>query len=178
MRFDIDQSSRARNRRVIRRRLAQFQFQKMAQRQRVRRPPRDATLSFNPFEIADQQQAKIPPRHQRRPPNRLGVEALTLPLHECIEPALLQHLVQALIERMRYRPRQLAVRHPELFLLLPLLRSSSHRHARSVRTPAVDYARNFIGESRLSPRTASGGPSLSTNAREEVGRKPVSSANS
>src|SRR5438445_6009026 len=56
---------------------------------------------------------------------------------------------------MCHRPRPLRVGNPKLFLRLPLLRSSSHRHARSLRTSALDYARNFTSESRLSPRTAS-----------------------
>src|SRR5436305_7494863 len=55
---------------------------------------------------------------------------------------------------MCHRPRPLRVGNPKLFLRLPLLRSSSHRHARSLRTSALDYARNFTSESRLSPRTA------------------------
>src|SRR5207248_5060417 len=121
----------------------------------MRRPPRDATLPLNPFEISDQQQAKIPPRRQRRTPHRLRVEALTLPLYKLVEPTLLQQLVQPLVERMCHRPRPLRVGNPKLFLRLPLLRSSSHRHARSLRTSALDYARNFTSESRLSPRTAS-----------------------
>src|SRR5437870_1924934 len=58
---------------------------------------------------------------------------------------------------MCHRPRPLRVGNPKLFLRLPLLRSSSHRHARSLRTSALDYARNFTSESRLSPRTASNG---------------------
>src|SRR5438876_10487163 len=62
---------------------------------------------------------------------------------------------QPLVERMCHRPRPLRVGNPKLFLRLPLLRSSSHRHARSLRTSALDYARNFTSESRLSPRTAS-----------------------
>src|SRR5213078_5396708 len=72
-----------------------------------------------------------------------------------VEPTLLQQLVQPLVERMCPRPRPLRVGNPKLFLRLPLLRSSSHRHARSLRTSALDYARNFTSESRLSPRTAS-----------------------
>src|SRR5207249_1463078 len=115
---------------------------------------RAATLPLNPFEISDQQQAKIPPRRQRRTPHRLRVEALTLPLYKLVEPTLLQQLVQPLVERMCHRPRPLRVGNPKLFLRLPLLRSSSHRHARSLRTSALDYARNFTSESRLSPRTA------------------------
>src|SRR5437870_4554025 len=156
MRFHRDQPPRARDRGVIWRRLGQPQFAKLAQRQRIRRPPRDATLPLNPFEISDQQQAKIPPRRQRRTPHRLRVEALTLPLYKLVEPTLLQQLVQPLVERMCHRPRPLRVGNPKLFLRLPLLRSSSHRHARSLRTSALDYARNFTSESRLSPRTASG----------------------
>ena len=64
-------------------------------------------------------------------------------------------LATPLVERMCHRPRPLRVGNPRLFLRLPLLRSSSHRHARSLRTSALDYARNFTSESRLSPRTAS-----------------------
>src|SRR3989442_14539449 len=55
---------------------------------------------------------------------------------------------------MRHRPRQLAVRNPK-WLLSQLFPSSSHRHARSLRTIAVDCVTNFPQESRLSPRTAS-----------------------
>src|SRR5437667_7230580 len=86
MRFHRAQPPRARDRGVIWRRLGQPQFSKLAQRQRIRRPPRDATLPLNPFEISDQQQAKIPPRRQRRTPHRLRAEALTLPLYKLSNP--------------------------------------------------------------------------------------------
>src|SRR5207248_8621555 len=65
-----------------------------------------------------------------------------------------RRLGQPQLERMCHRPRPLRVGNPKLFLRLPLLRSSSHRHTRSLRTSALDYARNFTSESRLSPRTA------------------------
>src|SRR3989442_6118547 len=58
---------------------------------------------------------------------------------------------------MRHRPRQLAVRNPK-WLLSQLFPSSSHRHARSLRTIAVDCVTNFPQESRLSPRTARANP--------------------
>src|SRR5206468_6114236 len=90
---------------------------------------------------------------------------LTLPLYKLVEPTLLQQLVQPLVERMCHRPRPLRVGNPKLFLRLPLLRSSSHRHARSLRTSALDYARNFTSESRLSPRTASRCMSIFLSAR-------------
>src|SRR5207253_8167048 len=70
---------------------------------------------------------------------------------------------------MCHRPRPLRVGNPKLFLRLPLLRSSSHRHARSLRTSALDYARNFTSESRLSPRTASGLPPLYRRAYRILG---------
>src|SRR5438132_571646 len=156
MRFHRDQPPRARDRGVICRRLGQPQYKKLAQRQRIRRPPRDATLAVDAFKIPDEQQTEVPPRRQTRPPHSLRVEPGALLFHPFVKAALLQQLVQPLVERMCHRPRPLRVGNPKLFLRLPLLRSSSHRHARSLRTSALDYARNFTSESRLSPRTARG----------------------
>src|SRR5206468_119260 len=136
------------------RHLVQPRSQKTAQRQRVRRPPCDATLAVDAFKIPDEQQTEVPPRRQTRPPHSLRVEPGALLFHPFVKAALLQQLVQPLVERMCHRPRPLRVGNPKLFLRLPLLRSSSHRHARSLRTSALDYARNFTSESRLSPRTA------------------------
>src|SRR5439155_9639049 len=108
--------------------------------------------------------------------------ALTLPLYKLVEPTLLQQLVQPLVERMCHRPRPLRVGNPKLFLRLPLLRSSSHRHARSLRTSALDYARNFTSESRLSPRTARL-KFVRSNGRRDTGiglsvdRDPLSTGN-
>jgi hypothetical protein len=56
MRFERDQPARARDRRVVWWRLVQPDAQKIAQRQRVRRPAGDAALGVNALEIADQQQ--------------------------------------------------------------------------------------------------------------------------
>jgi catechol 2,3-dioxygenase-like lactoylglutathione lyase family enzyme len=72
MRFEIDQPPRARDRRVIGRRLVQPDAEKIAQRQRIRRAPRDAGLRVNPFEVADEQQAEIDAWRQvrRRDPHR------------------------------------------------------------------------------------------------------------
>src|SRR5436309_11316443 len=76
---------------------------------------------------------------------------------------------------MCHRPRPLRVGNPKLFLRLPLLRSSSHRHARSLRTSALDYARNFTSESRLSPRTDSRGrASFPARSRSRRWQAPLS----
>jgi hypothetical protein len=143
MRFHIDQPPRARDRRVIRRLLVQSYPQKTAQRQRIRRPPRDPPLALDPFEVPDQQQTKIPSRHQRRTPHPLRIETRTLPLHKLIKPALLQHSVQLFVERMCHRSRQFRVRDPE-WLLLSLLGSSPHGHAWSLRTIVVDRRKQFF----------------------------------
>src|SRR5205807_5819279 len=95
----------------------------------------------------------------------LRVGAPPPPLYKLGEPTLLPQVVQTLVGRMCHRPRALRVGNSKPFLRLPLLRSSSHRHARSLRTSALDYARNFTSESRLSPRTASGHADRETQRR-------------
>ena len=56
------QPPRARQRRVVRRRLGHVQVQKRPQTQRIGHPPRDPPLGGQPFEIADDQQTEIPAR--------------------------------------------------------------------------------------------------------------------
>lgn len=58
MGFEIDQTPRPRNRRVVGRRLPQTHAQKIPQGQRIRRAPRDATLRVTAFEVTVQQQAE------------------------------------------------------------------------------------------------------------------------
>jgi hypothetical protein len=143
MRLQIDQPPRARDGRVIRRLLVQLHLQKPPQRQRIRRPPRDPALTVDPLEIADQQQSEVPPRHERRSPHRLRIEALTLAFDEFVELALFQQLVEPLVEWMPRRPRQLRMRDPEIRLVSPLLRSPSHRHDSNVQTKAVNRSTFF-----------------------------------
>ena len=100
MRFEIDQSARARNRRVVRRRLVQTDAQKIAQRQRIRRAPSDPALRVDAFEIADQRQPEVDPRWQARAAHRLGIEWLALTFDEIIEVVLGQQLIQPRVERM------------------------------------------------------------------------------
>src|SRR5215471_2053525 len=154
MRLHIDQPPRARDRRVIRRHLIQPHAQKTPQGQRVCRPPSQSPLAVDSFEIADQQQAKIPSRRQRRSSHLFRIKRRTALLDEIIKATLFQHPVQSCIKRMCDCLWQFALCNPHPFLSLLFL-SSSHCHTRSVRTYAVDPAPISVQESRLSPRTAS-----------------------
>src|SRR5216684_425239 len=107
------------------------------QRQRIRQPPGNPALRPDALEIPDQQRPKVNPRRQGRTPV-LGRIKLRAPLLDKLVEALrLQQLVQALVERMSRRRRQLAVRDPDVLLLLPLL-ARPHRHAPILRTNSVD----------------------------------------
>src|SRR5262249_41304306 len=59
VRFEVDQPTRTRNRRVIRRGVLQTDAQKVAQRERVRGAPGDAALGIDPLEIANQQEPEV-----------------------------------------------------------------------------------------------------------------------
>src|SRR5206468_231409 len=153
MRIEVDQSSRARDRRVVRRVLVQRNAHKAPQRQRVRQPPGNPPLRPDTLEIPDQQRSKVNPRRQRRTPVLLRIKLRAPLLDELVEALGLQQLIQALIKRMSRSRRQLAVRDPDVLLLLPLL-ARPHRHAPILRTKSVDTAKVFAYESGLSPRSA------------------------
>src|SRR5450759_3943864 len=154
MRVQIDQSPRARNRRVVRRVLIQRNAHKASQRQRVRQPPGYAALRPDALEIPDQQRAKVNPRRQRRPPIPGRIELRAPLLDKLVEALALQQLVQLLVKRMSRSCCQLRVRDPQPLLLLPLL-ARAHRHRPILRTDPVDTLEVFAYESRLAPRAAS-----------------------
>ena len=85
----------------------------------------------------------IPPRRQTRSSHPLRIEAGTLRLHPFVKTTRLQHSVQLFVERMRDCPWQLRMRDPKL-ILSSLLRSSTHSHARILRTSAVDHTIFFL----------------------------------
>src|SRR5207302_7638634 len=114
-------------------------FQKTAQRQRVRRPPCDATLAVDAFKIPDEQQTEVPPRRQTRPPHSLRVEPGALLFHPFVKAALFQQSVQLFVKRMRYRPRQVCLCDPNR-LLSSLPRFSAHCHARSLLPTVVNHS--------------------------------------
>ena len=108
------------------------QAQEAPHRQRVGSPPGDPALRVEPFEVPEQQQPEVPPRQQARPTHLPRVEPLAALLREAIEPASLQHRVQALIERVPGALRQLARRDPHRpacrFFRLPIAMCPQSRH--------------------------------------------------
>ena len=133
MRLEIDQPSRARHRRVIRRRFIQREVQELANRERVCGAPRDAALRIDALEVADQQQPKIHAGRETRAPHRLGVKRAARPFNELVELLLVEHGVQASIKRVRGRRRQIGGGDPET-MLTPSLASGAHRHGRQCST--------------------------------------------
>ena len=93
MGLDIDQSPRSGKGGVIRRRFTQLQSQKLAQPQRIGRPPRDSSLRTQAFEIAHQQQPKVRTRFQTRPPHPRGIEFGAPLLDEIVKLILLQKVL-------------------------------------------------------------------------------------
>src|SRR6266699_6809728 len=159
MRIEVDQSSRARDGRMVRRVLVQRNAHKAPQRQRVRQPPGNAALRSDALEIPDQQRPKVNPRRQRRTPVLLRIKLRAPLLDKLVEALGLQQLIQTLIKRVSRSRRQLRVRDPDVLLLLPLL-ARPHRHAPILRTKSVDTAKVFVYESELAPRSVDPTPSL------------------
>src|ERR1035437_452725 len=89
-------------------------------------PPGDAPFRIDALEITQQQHPKVTPRLQTRPPQNLVIEGGTEVLHKSVKAVGGQNLIEALIERMPRRPRQIRRRHEQR--LLPRL-LSAHRHA-------------------------------------------------
>jgi len=125
MGLDIDQAAGARNRRMIRGRLVEPQAQEMAHRQRVRRPPGDPALRVQAFEIADQQQPKVPAGGQAGPSHHRRIERTTLRLDEPVEARGIEDLIQPYVERVPRRHRELGRGDPQRRLLA---RAFAHRH--------------------------------------------------
>jgi len=78
VRLEIDQATRAGDRRMIRRCFQQHQTEKLAQGKRVRDAPRDRALRVQALEVADQQQPKVAPGRQAGPA-LVCVESLARP---------------------------------------------------------------------------------------------------
>jgi hypothetical protein len=63
--------------------------------ERIGRPPGDATLRVEPFEVSEQQQPEIPPRRQAGPAHHRRVELPTLLLREPVEAGLVEDAAPA-----------------------------------------------------------------------------------
>src|SRR5258708_17764112 len=105
---------------MVRRLLIQSDGQKLPQRERIGQTPRDATLTVEPFEETEHHNAQVQPRRQRRPPQFRVIEAGATLLAEAVKTSFVENLVQAAIERLARRHRQLAAVPPFLHPL-PLL---------------------------------------------------------
>ena len=112
VRFHVDQTPRARQRRVVRRRLGHVQVQESPQAQRIRDPPRNPPLRRQTLEVADEQQPEIPPRTQTRAAQPRRVEHRAQPLHKGIESGLLQNPVQPFEKGMSRARRKVRCGHP------------------------------------------------------------------
>ena len=125
VRLDIDQPSRARDRRVIGRGLGQPQAQELADRQRVGGAPGDPTLRVETFEVSDQQQPEVPAGGKTGSSHHGGVERPAVLFNKPVEARGVENLVQSHIERMARGQRQLGRGNPHrrLFAL-----AFAHRH--------------------------------------------------
>ncbi len=133
--LQIDQTTSARNRRMIRRTLRHTQAQEPTNAQRVLSTPGDLPLRIQTLEEAHHQQPEVRTWRKTRTTHPLRVEPRTLRLDELVETARLQHTVQTLVERMAGTPRQSRSRHPEKLLILTTPFAHSHE-------PILSHSRN------------------------------------
>ena len=113
---------------MIRHRRPALKQQKLSQAQAVGTPPLDPALAVDPFKIPDQQHPKIPTRRKRPAAARLrGIVRAAKTLNERIELRQAEDFLQAIVERMALRTRQLrpAQQQVALPLFLPTKRHPS-----------------------------------------------------
>jgi hypothetical protein len=122
----IDQVTRARDRRVVRRGVLKPDVQESTNRQRVCGAPRDAALGVQAFDVADQQHAEVAARREPGAAHARRVEAAARVLDVAIEARRIEDRIEPGVERMPRAGAQLRRRNPERCLLvLP----RAHRHA-------------------------------------------------
>src|SRR5260370_23753208 len=175
MRFHVDQTAGARNRRVIRRVLIQPYPHKAPQPQRIRQLPGNPPFTVDALEVTQQQRPEVDPRGQRRPAILSRIELRTPSLYKLVELLRLQQFIESLIERMSWRRRQLRMSDPNVFLLFPLL-ARSHCHTRILRILPVDTSNFFAYASGLTPRAAKGVRRFQAQAEKQLPPPPLRSA--
>ena len=112
---------------MIGRVLIQTDPQELPQAQRIGGSPGDPAFGIDALEIANQQQAEIRSRRQRRTSILVRVELGAFGFGKLVELLLIQQFVQTRVERMTGSRGQFGMRDPELLLPLPVL-ASAHRH--------------------------------------------------
>src|SRR5271170_7786328 len=117
MRLQIDQSSRARQGRVIWRHLRQFVPQKCFQAERIVASPSDSALRIDTLEVTHRQQTKVHPRRKTRATDRLAlIKTTALLLNKLVKSLILQDLVHPIVEDVPSRPRQISRVNPHRLL--------------------------------------------------------------
>ena len=129
VRLHVDQPARARDRRVVRRRLAQAKSEKAPNRQRIRGTPGDPPFRVQSLEVPEQQEPEVTSGRQARSAHAICVKLLTQPLGEPVEATRFQQYVQSPVERVSRALRQIAGDDPQRVLPLLVL---SHGHAPNV----------------------------------------------
>ena len=111
---------------MIRRRLAQFQSQKLSQCQRISCSPGYSSFRSDPFEIPHQQQPKVHSRSQARSPHLVCIELRTQSLHEVVKAVFVEKAIQSFVEGMAGGAGQLTGGDPQVFLLSTFLFPHCH----------------------------------------------------
>ena len=118
--FHIDQTPRAGNGRVVRKRIRECQSQKVSQRQGIRRAPRNATFGIQAFKIANHQKPEVDAGGQSRPSHIGRVRLGTDFLDELVELVSHQIGIEVFAERMGRWFRDLTGRNPLFVSLAPV----------------------------------------------------------
>ena len=112
VRLEADPPPRARHRRVVRRGFVKRDVEERPQAQRIGGPPGNRPLGIEPLEVAQEQHPEVSARRQARPTHAVGVELRALLLGEGVEAGLVEHPIQAFVERVARAARQLAAGDP------------------------------------------------------------------
>ncbi len=111
-------------------RLGGAEPQELTQGQAVGAAPFEPTLAVDPLEVADQVQAEIAARRQRRMPPLAGIVRRALRLGKAVEPGREQHGLQTILKDVPRRAGQFRPADHQLRLSFTL---PPQRHARSSR---------------------------------------------
>src|SRR5580704_16193850 len=128
MRVDCIQPPRPRHRRMIRRWLDQIVAQKFARAEAVGRAPRDAAFRIDALEVTQQLHPEVRSRSDRRTARTALVVLPADRFDAMIKLLRVQNRVEPLVKYVPRSRDDLARRHPQILLLLPIL-LAPHAHA-------------------------------------------------
>jgi hypothetical protein len=93
----------ARQRAVVRHHFAAAELQELPERQAVGATPGDAALALQALETAHEQHPEVAPGRDRRPPDPARVARRAQTLDLTVEPDVVEHRVQAIVEHLSRR---------------------------------------------------------------------------